>query len=338
MPHHLVRLSLVLLAIILAWLTYIFVEVPVRAATGVRHVRLLVVGAVSVALVGFGIKGAEGVIRRSAVVDSGLTPMARNQFVGSLWSYSFNEACLREYPSGDVGRARWWFCMKSAAKPPTIIILGTSYANQLYPGFVGNSSLRGHSVLSIGTCDFAQSESLQFQPDHPCFGNRVAIQRQFIDRLVERSPSIRFAIIDGLDRHPDEAYIERLRERITRYESLGIRVILFSPHVKPGFHPKACFSRPLRPAARDCTFRAGVIRALHNDFRPVEESLSRTNPKVRVFDQSGMFCRGEQCSFLFGGIPLHRDEGHLSEFGSVMVQKAFTDWARREVPEIFDTP
>jgi hypothetical protein len=39
---------------------------------------------------------------------------------------------------------------------------------------------------------------------------------------------------------------------------------------------------------------------------------------------------------VLNGMPLHRDSGHLSEYGSIELQSYFTSWARDKVPEIFE--
>ncbi len=168
-------------------------------------------------------------------------------------------------------------------------ILGNSYANQLYPGFVSNQALKHHSVLSIGTCNFGGTEANDGDVNSPCFGKHITEQKQFIDDIIENNNSIKYAIIDGLNRNLDSAYIDRLQKRISNYESKGIKVILFTPHIKPDFHPKACFTTPLRRTAKDCSFPSSDRQRLYDDFKPVIESLRITNPKVLVFEQNQIF-------------------------------------------------
>lgn len=226
--------------------------------------------------------------------------------------------------------------MKSGEGHPTLIILGSSYANQLYPGFVHNHFLKHHVVLSIGACDIAGKLNFDLNRIHPCFGQNIMDQVRFIDDIVAKERSIRFVVIGGLYGPFDEEYISLLKKRIDYYESFGAQVIIFTTHMAPGFHPKTCFSTPLKKVARDCTFPLRERQARFDEFKPVIDALSKSNPKARVFDQNGMYCQDGACSFVLNGMPLHRDEGHLSEYGSIELQKHFTEWARQNIPEIFD--
>jgi peptidoglycan/LPS O-acetylase OafA/YrhL len=335
-PDVLVRVVAVMLAVVLAWTTYRLLETRVRAAEGSRYVAVLLSALLSCAMAGAAVHSADGVPSRAAVAGSSLTPQGRDQFVGALWKYTQNDSCLERFRFQDAKALKWWFCEVSSSSEPTVVILGTSYANQLYPGFVGNPALRHHSVLSIGTCDFGDPAATGVGRDHPCYGERGAAQAEFIDRLVRTQTSVRFVVIDGLRRDPSPTYIERLRSRIARYQEWGVQVILFTPHIKPPFHPKACFSRPLK-SARDCRFPPEERQRLFDRFRPLVVALRTSVPDVKIFEQNQMFCDGEGCSYIRHGMPLHRDEGHLSEYGSAALQPYFTDWARRQVPRLIET-
>ncbi|OZG72097.1 acyltransferase [Hahella sp. CCB-MM4] len=337
-PDRQFKIYAIIASIVLAWATYKFVELNVRHSSGKRYVNFLVIVSLCAALSGGYVYSKGGLADRSVVVESEFSEEVRHQFMGPLWEYTMNDICLNEFPFQDVSQMRWWFCMKSDKREPTLIILGNSYANQLYPGFVNNSLLTHHTIVSIGTCDFAGDNRRYVGVDskHPCYLDRAAKQRKFIDKLIENEPSIQFAVIDGLSREPDQAYIEALRTRVSYLENMGIRVIIFTPHIKPGFNPKACFTTPIRRVARDCSFAAKDRKDLYKSFLPLIESIAKTNPDVLFFEQNGLFCSGERCTYTLNGMPLHRDEGHLSEFGSIQLQSYFTDWAKKNVPTIFD--
>jgi hypothetical protein len=298
---------------------------------------MLVISGLSIAIFGSYIYLNNGLPQRSVLTKVKYNERVRSQFVGPNWKYSTNDTCLKEYPLNKGYRPAWWFCMKSDSSKPTFIILGTSYANQLYPGFISNQALRHQHFLSIGICDFAASGTEINDINHPCFGKRISEQKQFIDGVVQKNSSINFAIIDGLKRDPDKAYINRLQKRVSDYESKGIKVILFTPHLVPNFHPKSCFDRTKIIAAKDCSFPSSNRQNLYDDFKPVIASLKKTNPNVLIFEQNQIFCKNDKCSYIRNGMPLHRDEyGHLSEYASKELQFYFTEWAKVKVPEIFD--
>jgi hypothetical protein len=260
----------------------------------------------------------------------------QQQLVGPDWAYMTNKACLDAHPHEGRNKAAWSFCMQSDARPPTLILLGNSFANELYPGFAGNPLLKHHTVLSIGACNIAGFDvNPNTDPGAPCSDRHMAEEARFIDDLVARSPSIRFAIIDGLTEEPSPAYIDRLRGRIDLIERHGIEVIVFTPHLRPLFNPRTCFVSPWR-GARDCSFPAQDRRAALDKVKPLLDAISRAHPKVRFFEQNEVFCRDGRCSWILQGLPLVRDESHLSEFASVELQKSFSAWAAANMPEILD--
>jgi peptidoglycan/LPS O-acetylase OafA/YrhL len=335
-PGALFKVLAIFASIVLAWLTFRFVESQIRFSKGWRFVNALIVGALLLAGGGAYVYSNDGIAERAAISKSGFTEEVRKQFVGALWPYTKNDICLNDYPFKESENYGWWFCMKSRADEPTLIILGSSYANQLYPGFVRNPLLAHHTVLSIGACDLAEKEHFEIDGKSPCYGNRVNDQAKFIDDLVMKGKSIRFAIIDGLSRNPDDAYIERLKNRVDFLESKGIQVIIFTPHLKPNFHPKACFTTLLRPVAKDCTFPERERATMFDKFKPLIDSISHSNPKLRFFEQNQIYCQQERCSMILNGLPLYRDVGHISEYASIDLHKFFTVWVKDNVPELFD--
>ena len=116
--------------------------------------------------------------------------------------------------------------MASKDELPTILLLGNSYANQLYPGFVLNGHLNHHSILSIGTCNPARNHESQPQKigNNPCSGNRSLHQEQFIDNIIKNSNSVRYAVLDGLRTNFDASYISRLKERIVFLEKITLKL------------------------------------------------------------------------------------------------------------------
>jgi peptidoglycan/LPS O-acetylase OafA/YrhL len=330
------RVGAIFISVVLAWATYRFIERYIRASSGYRYVTLLILAGIVLASVGAYVYIEDGLAGRSAVKNSAVTEEVRKQFAGARWTYKQNDICLNEYPYEDADELSLWFCMKSDNKSPTIILLGDSFANQLYPGFIRSSLLSHHTVLSIGNCGFAAPRaSFVGDPNSPCYGDRAVRQRKFIDELVGRASSIKFAVFSGGSREPDFEYIERVRERIRFFESKGIQVVIVTPHITPGFHPVACFRTPLRPVAKDCTVSVSERKALYKGFRLLIDEISRSNPSVLFFEPNDVFCTESRCSFVRDGMPLHRDSTHMSEYASIMLQDSFTEWAKENLAEIF---
>lgn len=328
-PSIAARLAAVLLSFALAWLTFILVEMPVRRR---RH-QLAVTLGLSIALLSTGAAGALTYVRggwpsRAAVQDHSWNPVVAEQFAGSNWQYSTNPICLERNPFGDARNYPWWFCVQSHDRNPTLMVLGTSYANQVYPGLASHPALSRHTILSIGTCHPVAPEP-GADEDDPCAGP----QQAFVDRLIANNPGLEYIILDGLRPDPDAGYIAALSSRVTGFERSGAQVIVFEPHLKADFDIRACYSRPFRHATRRCESDASRREEMRAAFAPLAGSLAAAHPKVLFFDPNGLFCDDQRCRFVADGRPLYRDEyHHLSEYGSGLLAENFVDWARRHAP------
>jgi len=336
MPSRIFRIAAIFSSIFLAWSTYEYIEKPIRRSDLNKHIPQLLAISLVLGFLGYFIVEKKGLPEREAVTSSEFTELVRHQFMGSLWEYTSNDICLDRHHFPDSGKYLWWFCMQNVDDNESILLLGNSYANQLYPGFATNRALEHHVVLSIGTCDPAAEVNTDGDPKGPCYGARLAKQRQYIDEFVSSTLSLRFVIIDGLSLSPDEKYIERLQSRLETLERVGLQLVIFVPHLRPGFNPKSCYKTYLRTKARDCSFSLRERKMLNDNFSPLLVALSRSHPNVKIFDQNDIFCSIDECSYINDGMPLNRDVGHLSEYGSILIQDFFSVWAMDQVPEIFE--
>jgi peptidoglycan/LPS O-acetylase OafA/YrhL len=337
-----IRVVAVVAAIALSWLTCRFVEKPIRQKESYRTALALATAMVLMATAAICIVRFHGFEDRAAIRNSTFSVAVTQQFSGPRWQYTNDDSCLRRFPLKESRDFQWWFCMLEKDQPPTVILMGDSYANELYPGLVSRPALAGQVFLSIGDCDPGNGapSNADLAKNNPCYGDRAAIQEKFIDKIIIENKTIRFAILDGLISKddavysPDAAYIHRLKERIDFLESQGVQVIVFYPHLVVDFDMRECFSRPLFPAKRNCTLPLSLREDLNAHFKPLVDSIHASNPKVLFFDQNDLFCNARNCSLIRDGLPLYRDEfHHISEFGSIRVAKHFVDFLRQNLPE-----
>jgi peptidoglycan/LPS O-acetylase OafA/YrhL len=331
-----IRVVAVIVAIALSWLTFRFVEKPIRRKGSYRAALALAAAMVLMAAAAIGIVHFHGFEDRAAIRNSTFSAAVARQFSGAIWQYTNNESCLRRFPLKESRDFGWWFCMLERDQPPTFILMGNSFANELYPGLVSRPELARQVFLSIGTCDPGHGfTSAPGTPaNSPCYGDRVALQEKFIDQIIIDNRSIRYAILDGLSNNPDAAYIHRLKERIDFLESQGVQVFVFYPHLEVDIDMRECFSRALFAPKRSCIMPLSLREDLNAHFKPLVDSIHASNPKVLFFDQNDLFCNGRNCSLIRDGLPLYRDEyRHISEFGSIRVAENFVGFLRQNLPE-----
>ena len=163
-------------------------------------------------------------------------------------------------------------------------------------------------------------------------------QTKFIDKIIKNNQSIKFVILDGISRKPNDNDIARVIQRIKFLEGQNIRVIVFTPHIKVGFNPKKCFKTLLKKNNKKCDISADVRKSILDDFNPLLIEINKKHPKVLVFEQNDIFCDrdDDRCSFIRNGLPLHRDNVHISEYGSLLLQDYFTKWSFKNIPSIFN--
>jgi peptidoglycan/LPS O-acetylase OafA/YrhL len=335
-PNPTMRCGAVLLSVLLATLTYRLLERPLRASQSRFKVGVLIAIMVFVGAAGLATFEANGLPKRRVVKDA---EYFNSQFVGPHWKYATNDTCTRRYPFDEAKVYGWWFCITNKDDAPTLLLLGDSYANHLYPGLAREPSINGNTILSIGTCEVAAG----YLVDHhklvkewrPCAGERAYHQRRFIDDIVEKSGTVRYAIIDGIDLDFDDAYAARVEKRVAFLEKNKIKVIMFVPHVEVHRDLKDCFARPLKSAVATCELPSSARKAIDSAFAPLAARISSAHPTVEFFDQNALFCDERRCSLLLDGMPIFRDDNaHYSEYASVALAKLFAVWAKTHAPDI----
>jgi peptidoglycan/LPS O-acetylase OafA/YrhL len=326
-PPLLDRSLLVVLAIALSWVTYKWVEKPIRQ----RRISLKLITSLSSVFV---VVLTMGMITnfQQGFPDRTAETKVSAEFIGNVWEYSSNDLCNTTYEFPEREAIPWFFCMTNSNKTPDVLILGSSYANQLYPGLAQNSAFDHLTFLNIGICD----PTWQDPPNKPL---QCKSQQQFIyDIFLSGDEPTRFIILAGMPPQGqwDDAYLAQVRKPISFFESHGAKVIVFSPHLTPGYSITSCFSRPLLPAAHDCIEPIEIWEEAAQDFETFSEEIRQFNPQVLFFDQNAVFCEFEECRFRTEeGIPLYRDESfHLSEFASLKIGQNFQEWVKVSLPEM----
>ena len=322
-----VRIIAVCLSLILAWFSYYFLEKIFRKDSFVKKkVSFLIILMLATACIGYAIYKTDGVEFRSV-------ERAYSQLEGWNWNYKENETCKVRY-KGNYQT----FCIQNNDLSPTIILFGNGYANHLYPGGIHNSDLGHHTVLSFGSCD------LKLGAGGDC---------KRIEKIIEGNDSVRYAFIalswtrfnysgrqvDMFSGREIESgavvteFIDGINKRIEFLNQKGIKVIVFGPKPEINFDALYCLSRLPFVEVKDCNVPLHRVELQQKKTLEMLAQVLKAHSNVKYFNQNSVFCNDE-CSLLLGGIPLLRDAGHLSEFGSATVIESFVEWAKLEVPDI----
>ena len=327
-----------ILSIPLAYLTYRFIEKPIRVNHNQagRKVIYLLALAIFVGIAGLTIYWTHGIPQRNLAnkhhrIESDLK-----------WSYWESKDCSKIFNSVP--------CQFTAAGPPKIMIMGDSHANALYPGLAKSSSNEG--VINIGSCPPLEGiTSLVSKNRDQSPGAKDHCMQQSWQILLE-TPSIDTVVVtmysqpllDGRSANErDYAYwgdltlqSNRIEERqLSQYQLLenGLlrtlkkiselnKKIIFVrdvPNIADDFRDY-CIRRNLEGAqSMNCTIPRELFESQRLKEAPLIKRISKDLPNVLIFDPADLFCDQTSCYLIKDGRALYRDHNHLSEYGSDLI-------------------
>lgn len=298
------RLALIALAVALAWLTFLFVERPVRKRNNRR--TAIALASVMAVLLALGLSSWLKVLpNRLASPDMDMVVAAVNDW---------------DYPSRDLRIEMKFidynFYRKEGHGKRAVLFVGDSYAEQYAPRIVRmvDETPESPSVIfaTKGGCKFAIPLLAQAQRD--CVGKLEALDQLIQDPAID---TIVFAqdwsTVQGLD--SDSPLSASLEARLASVPS-GKRIflILSIPNGE-GFGPVDQIQGS----------RLGELRRVRTDYRSGEDvriKLSSTNAALRdisrkydvtVIDPFDSLCGAQGCRLTdSSGRPAYKDRGHLS--------------------------
>ena len=332
-PAREIRIAAVAGAIVLAWLTYKLVELPLRRRAWPLKTAALMLIMAGIGATGYMTYDRAGFPERAAVIQA---KAVNAQFSGAVWKYATNHTCIYRYRWQEAGTYPWWFCMTNKDQDPTVILLGNSFANHLYPGLSEQPALSKQTFLSIGACDPYLAYSTQpAEPATPCAGDRPAHQLDYIKSLIESTGTVKYVFWSGFEPVISADYVEKAERTLTYLESKGVQVVVFPPHFREHVDIKSCFARPLKAPTGQCTFDVSEREKIDKGFAPLRDAIIARHPKTKIFDPNDIFCDDTACSIVKDGLPMYRDEfQHLSLYASKMLADKFAEWSKQNLPEI----
>ncbi|WP_158522645.1 acyltransferase family protein [Herbaspirillum robiniae] len=351
-------------AVVLAWATYAILEKKLRGGRSLAGKAIGLGAAMALcACAGVAITKSTGLPNRAAVAPYINVDQMLKKAVA--WDYAENKACLDRFPSADR-KPGWWFCVQSKDSAPTLMIMGNSFANHLYPGIANNPAFQRQTVLQFGTCDPAMSLTFSaYAGGSPCYREGRLKQEQFVNQIILKTPSIKYVVlsapwptfndqgdavtstdqtkVDGVYHSTDDAFngssydafMHGLQLRVAFLADHGITPIIALRTPELGYAPETCYTgQPFRDGKNSCVVPlANELRA-QKRFREGVEAIRARYPRLKVFDPLPAICDGEMCNLKRLDGPLLRDQGHLSLAGSDLVGAEFARWAAQNVPEI----
>jgi peptidoglycan/LPS O-acetylase OafA/YrhL len=313
-PGSAARLLAALTSIVPAWLSYRYVETPLRAARHRSTVTVFGLGAgTAAAAAGLAFTlGAFGV----TVVPEAATYRAEREAlpVGRA------SGCMlrgRAYVPGDIDR-----CYTRVARPKGwVMLVGDSHADAISNGVVTAASRLGYDVLALtgAQCEFARNPApSNFLP------NCAAMNNDLLDRATGANPPALVVMShwDARRMETQDDWPQSLNPTITELRQASVPV-LFVLDV-PNF---AAWDAGQATACRGgflnftCTLPRKRVEAIQGSARAMEIALTRGRPGVTMYDPWPHFCDATACSSVVDGRLAYRDFAHLNAIGGSILAR-----------------
>jgi len=307
-------LSLSLLALLLAALTWRFVEQPVRRLRpGLFSTNG---GAV---MVGVGLLAVCAALAGGLRVWADHGPVATERVAAAtvairtrtipLQGCELQTAFDRLPPAAD--------CQRGATRPSTTVLLwGDSHARHLEPVATHLAGARGYAVLyrvksgCRPRLDLAGSNTFRIL-------DCVAFNKAVLGSLpAARDEGVRGVVISARWEARQPRWREDLTEIVARLREQDLRVLLLADVPQYSFDVPACVARrgwaacDIDRAAADAG-RAEQVRFL--------EALAASDPEVAFWDPANTMCSPTTCSPVRGRSVLYAHRGHLSRAGAMLL-------------------
>jgi peptidoglycan/LPS O-acetylase OafA/YrhL len=340
-PPTIVRVALISVAFLLAWLTFQTVERPIR---GGRRLPLktisllagmLIVGCVSYA--GFRYDPLDGrpVLQQLADV-------------------------VRHSPLPGYGPCRdpqltqghkLGLCIVAEQGGTDAALIGDSHAEDKFFGFVrienqhrwallGNAAcppVYGIKVSISGElgydCDQKSAKVIDWVDSQPqiktvvlaFFGNYFLTTPYAADHVIHHTGPGRIMISGAPSQAGSRAelFFSGLDQAIAHLQQAHKQIVILIDLPEFPFLPRDCYRRQ---DTSGCILPRSAVDARQAELREIIAKLQRAHPSIRVFDPLERFCPDSRCIYTEDGQVLYEDSNHLSHYGSDRYAEAFSRW------------
>ncbi|WP_178111740.1 acyltransferase family protein [Pseudomonas sp. SJZ131] len=337
-----IQIAAVLLSILLAWLTYRFVEMPIRFQAKTVH-KPVFLWAVMLCIggVGYATHDQDGFAFRVRELDS-----SNSQFG---WGALTNENCKKAYPA-------FWaidHCTMTREGAPSVMLIGDSHSDHIRLGLSEALAKTGENLLNLGVSGCTPFYDVASHPKGvqdwcSIYINKaleLAANAESVKTVVLSSRGPMYLTGEGYEEGEDLIHHNRVLELIGNpdvkdYNAVfetgmrstlkvlaeaGKKVVFVLDVPELGFSPRSCVdSRPLRLTSKikePCAVARSEVDARNSEYRKVVFRVLKDFPLVKLFDAQAVLCDSNWCWAMIDNKILYRDDDHLSISGSELMAK-----------------
>ncbi len=336
------RAYAVALAFLLAWLTYVAIERPIRRTVRSKAqfgrlapvaIALLLIGSLS-----FWAANTNAWTSRKPVFATEVDPR--------FASPRHDAQCSQQFPTDGE------YCQQYASGVKvTTALLGDSHAEHFLPGVGAYLSKRGENVVHLGesgcpplldverflngqrdTCRAANNSVLDYVGKTGDLSKVVLSFRGAatvsgkVFGTVEGDQRVVFRIA-GTSLSPEDSMRVALERTVDYLVQKHKQVWLILQVPELGFDIRECAGRPFsfeQKIRNPCAVPKADVLGRQALYRQIVSEVRQKIPSLQVFDPLQYLCDERSCSAIVDGRLLYRDSNHLSRAGSLFFADKFT--------------
>lgn len=343
-------------SVVLAWLTWIWIEKPIQRhfpleANRKSQSRVLVYACCSllaVLAVGQFTRLRDGFPDRAGHAKDAALDVGQSNFVKYVAGMN-----IRRNACQDMDYAGGQCVATNSESPPVLAIYGDSHTEHYIPGILSpahatqSSIVLNHSacppiadteVLEAGipvNCAKFNRNALNFilaQPSIKTIAlSSLATPYFQLAKQAKYPRDNRFVLksLNGSDGSPYDLFRTGLLKTIDTLLQSGRQVVLLIDIPELPISAESClrslaFKR--QPNPTECSFPRHAYDDRNVQYRSLIKYITTTRPGVVAFDPVPYICDGTTCKITKGNRLLYRDFDHLSPFGSQYISDAFLNW------------
>lgn len=332
------------IAVGLAWLTYRYLERPIRQQT-LGGTRTILAVLVSVATIGGVIWATQGFAQRAIAVHYA-------SYADSIKITEKSAQCF-DIPYAYNTENAWYCSLGDPGAQTTYFAFGDSHALSLLPAldemgkqqgirvlFTGTSgcpsvlgvqSMRGEKGIEKHNCQALNERVYQYVQQHKV--DKVILVNRWVYYTGSLSRPKEFNAItrdmaQPVSRAQSAADLHwALKETVAQYQALGVDVVLVQDNPQQRFEPKAVLRKGAGEQARYDAL--SVTRAEHEDNQRDINAFLQTLP-VQLLSFDDVLCDETRCPFVRDAQFMYSDDDHLSVFGAQQLVPLLTQELMRE--------
>ncbi|WP_151635208.1 acyltransferase family protein [Noviherbaspirillum aerium] len=320
-----VGIGAVALAFLLSWLTWKYVETPVRKSKGLNFkkafVRLYALPAAAFMSVGL-----------VSYVTEGAPYRFSNEMRELISSYSFERDLTRSCSirAEDYHKVTMDYLMANCAFGDTsrtkaeVLLMGDSHAHHFKPFVDALAKEAGvKAVYHVqGTCF---PTALQVTDKHPEKGPDTCQQRNL--DLLALAPSVKYVVMAGFwASEPWRDLEKEMMYMAGKIVEAGAIPVIFKDN--PYFEPdlSQCIlhrTRGWMPADRNCNIPYGFVAQTQTPVDQIIEKVQAHYPSARIIDPKKIMCTTQECVTYMGNVALYKDANHINTKASKLLGEQY---------------